>query len=97
MKLLNFETKEVIEKVDFGRVKVGDKKTVKIIIKNDSSAYLEDLKVITNNKEVTVESFPSNLSVDEEGVVILTYTPQIEIAQGLNTNINVVGLLVYKG
>lgn len=96
MKLLNFDTREEIKEVDFGIVEAGDKKSVKVILKNDTNAEVVKIKIFANDSEVKIEDFPKVLNPHAEGLLVISYEPDIDIKRGLKTTINVTGQEIYR-
>lgn len=96
MKLLDFNTREEIKEIDFGIVEAGEKKSVKLVIKNDTNAELIKIKVFANDSEVKIEEVPKILNPHSEGLLVVSYEPDIDIKRGLKTTINLTGQEIYR-
>lgn len=63
------------EALDFGPVFVGTESTESFEISNTGLADLEISSITADNAAFTVDKFPSNLGVDESGLVEITFAP----------------------
>lgn len=96
MKLLSFESREEIKEVDFGIVEAGTTKTLKVILKNDTNAELTNIKMFANDSEVKIDEFPKLLIPRGEGIIVVSYSPDVDIKKGLKTTLNISGQELYR-
>lgn len=91
MKLFSDESlkNEVPELSDlnFGRVEVGETKTLTYWLYNDSKAYVESIKValskVASYEEVKIVSYPKELKAKGKASIVLSWTPTLDIEAGL--------------
>jgi hypothetical protein len=99
-------TQEIVDSFSFGIVPVGDTKRVKIWVKNDDNpnvtGYLKNLEfkvtcldpqldTVITDEEVKVLEAPQNLSYFAVEPIVLEWTPNVNLEQGLKARLTVTG------
>ncbi len=94
MKILNQNKIEITE-IDFGTVEIGKTATLNYLINNEEECDIEDIRVLTESKEITV-TYPKTLSPFETDKIDFSWTPTLEIKKGLKSKFTIEATQIWK-
>lgn len=85
-------TQEIVEETfDLGIVSAGDSKEFTYWVANDESAFLRDLIFSVEHEEVEIIKAPETLNSQEKAELIIKWSPNVTLKEGLKTIIRVKG------
>ena len=87
--------KKVITEIDFGLVEVGTTKSLNYFIYNEEDCEVSDIKVLTDNKEVSIVA-PKILGPFETDKIDFSWTPSLDIKKGLKTKFTIEATQIWK-
>ena len=85
-----------VESINFGEVEVATEKQITVALTNDSVATLSELKFKVA-PEITIVSAPVTIAPNSKAELILSWIPDVNLNQPLNTNLEISGKEIYKG
>jgi len=88
--MLHFYDKQSGKEIDslqFGVVRVGEFRIIDLIVTNDNSSTLLDMKFLFDNPEVEVIKAPIRLNKKESGLLSVKWTPKLKPEQGLQCSL----------
>ena len=85
-----------VEILDLGIVPAGETKKYTYYVVNDIMALVIELSFVVDHKEVIVVKAPETLKYLEKAELHLSWTPSIDIKQGLKTSLQISGKELYK-
>jgi len=84
-----------IKNLDFEEVLIGTKIEISVIIENDTNAFVTELQFKVD-PEIKIESAPSEIGPNGEGILRLSWIPSSDLRQPINTSIKITGKEIYK-
>ena len=81
--------------LDLGEGMAGEKKEYKFYLRNDSTAFMRDLELSIEHKEVKIEH-PPNVGANDVIEFKVIWEPSVTIKQGLKAKLRIQGIEVYR-
>jgi hypothetical protein len=81
-----------VEEIDLGIVPAGETKRFTFYVRNDSLAFLRNLRFMVEHAEVKVIESPEELAPQTDDTIILEWSPSITLKEGLKTMLRVQGI-----
>lgn len=91
----NSNLTEEVKILDLGIVMAGDKKDYEYFIYNDTEAKLVDLQFNIPNHEIVIKKAPTTLETKSSASLMFTWSPSINLKQGLKVEIQIKGFEIY--
>ena len=86
----------ILTALDLGIVPVNTTQKYTYYLVNDSEAELTEIVGKVGHQEVLIEQFPKTLAPKGQGEVILSWTPKLQIKQGLKTQIDISAIELWR-